>query len=55
MRICLQEIDELKTYPLEIIPSLLYLGDNRHGNAPYIQKDLKIKGHINCKIEPGTL
>lgn len=24
------------------------MGDCRQGNAPYIQKDLKIKAHINC-------
>ncbi|KAK2187444.1 hypothetical protein NP493_165g04002 [Ridgeia piscesae] len=44
----------IETYPIEIIPSLLYLGNWRHGNTPYIQKDLKIKGHINCQLEPGS-
>lgn len=49
-----RELDELQTYPIEIIPGLLYLGNWNHGNIPYIQKDLKIKGHINCCQEPDT-
>ena len=36
-------MDELKTYPSEIIPGLLYLGNLRHGNQMYILKDLNIR------------
>ncbi|KAK3586407.1 hypothetical protein CHS0354_013111 [Potamilus streckersoni] len=49
-----REMDELKPYPTEIIPGFLYLGNWRQGNAPYVQKDLKIKGHINCCVEAET-
>ncbi|KAL3858333.1 hypothetical protein ACJMK2_012927 [Sinanodonta woodiana] len=49
-----REMDELKPYPTEMIPGFLYLGNWRQGNAPYIQKDLKIKGHINCCVEAET-
>ncbi|XP_050410627.1 serine/threonine/tyrosine-interacting-like protein 1 [Patella vulgata] len=49
-----RELDDLKPYPTEIIPGFLYLGNWRQGNAPYIQKDLKIKGHINCVVEAET-
>lgn len=41
-------MDELKTYPSEIIPGLLYLGNFRHGNEMYILKDLKIKSFVDC-------
>lgn len=49
-----KEMDEIKPYPCEIIPGFLYLGDWRQGNAPYVQKDLKIKAHINCCVEAET-
>ncbi|XP_046572806.1 serine/threonine/tyrosine-interacting-like protein 1 [Haliotis rubra] len=49
-----REMDELKPYPTEIIQGVLYLGNWRQGNAAYIQKDLKIKGHINCCVESET-
>ncbi|KAJ8312490.1 hypothetical protein KUTeg_009863 [Tegillarca granosa] len=50
-----KEMDELKTYPIEIMPGFLFLGNWRQGNAAYIQKDLKIKGHVNCCVEQGSL
>ncbi|KAH3891810.1 serine/threonine/tyrosine-interacting-like protein 1 isoform X2 [Dreissena polymorpha] len=49
-----KELDEIKPYPAEILPGFLYLGNWHQGNAPYIQKDLKIKGHINCCVEAET-
>ncbi|XP_059162084.1 serine/threonine/tyrosine-interacting-like protein 1 isoform X2 [Physella acuta] len=49
-----RELDEIKPYPVEIIQGLLYMGNWQHGNAPYIQKDLKIRGHINCCVEAET-
>lgn len=51
----LQEMDEIKPYPVEVLPGFLYLGNWFHGNESYIQKDLKIKAHINVCVEPGTL
>ena len=41
-------MDELKTYPSEIIPGLLYLGNIRHGTQQSIKKDLKLKSYIEC-------
>lgn len=41
-------MDELKTYPSEIIPGLLYLGNARHGTQQYIKKDLKFKSFVDC-------
>jgi len=49
-----REMDEIKPYPVEIIQGVLYLGNWRQGNAGYIQKDLKIKAHINICVEAET-
>ena len=43
-----KELDELKTYPSEIIPGLLYLGNVYHGTQQYIRKDLKLKSYVSC-------
>ncbi|KAM3933075.1 serine/threonine/tyrosine-interacting-like protein 1 [Leptodactylus fuscus] len=50
-----QEIDEFQPYPIEIIPGLLYIGDLRQANDRHIQKDLKIKSHVNVSLEPTNL
>ncbi|XP_068124766.1 serine/threonine/tyrosine-interacting-like protein 1 isoform X1 [Hyperolius riggenbachi] len=47
-----QEIDDFQPHPIEIIPSLLYLGDCRQANDRHIQKDLKIKSQVNISLEP---
>ena len=51
----LQELDELETYPVEVLPGFLFLGNWRHGNTAYIQKDLKIMAHVLCELEVGEL
>ncbi|XP_067929304.1 serine/threonine/tyrosine-interacting-like protein 1 [Watersipora subatra] len=45
-----QELDGIKTYPMEVLPGLLYLGNTEQGRADYIQKDLKIQGRIACNV-----
>ncbi|OCT95001.1 serine/threonine/tyrosine interacting-like 1 L homeolog isoform X1 [Xenopus laevis] len=47
-----QEIEEFLSYPIEILPGLLYLGDQRQANDRHIQKDLKIKAQINVSLDP---
>lgn len=49
-----REMDEIKSYPVEIIQGFLYLGNWRQGNAAYIQKDLKIKAHVCASVEDET-
>jgi len=49
-----RELDDIKPYPVEIMQGLLYMGSWKQGNAPYVQKDLKIRGHINCCVEEET-
>lgn len=49
-----REMDEIKSYPIEVIPGFLYLGNWRQGNAAYIQKDLKIKAHVCVCVEDET-
>ncbi|XP_028001114.2 serine/threonine/tyrosine-interacting-like protein 1 isoform X2 [Eptesicus fuscus] len=48
-----QELDEFQAYPVEIVPGRIYLGDFRQACDPKIQKDLKIKAHVNVSLETG--
>ncbi|KAM5328423.1 serine/threonine/tyrosine-interacting-like protein 1 [Glossophaga mutica] len=48
-----QELDEFQPYPVEIVPGQIYLGDFRQACNPKIQKDLKIKAHVNVSMETG--
>ncbi|XP_043909811.1 serine/threonine/tyrosine-interacting-like protein 1 isoform X2 [Protopterus annectens] len=41
------EMDALQPYPVEILRAQLYMGNFRQANDPHIQKDLKIKAHVN--------
>ncbi|KAG8587735.1 hypothetical protein GDO81_005767 [Engystomops pustulosus] len=50
-----QEIDDFRPYPIEIIPGLLFLGDLQQASNIHIQKDLKIKSHVNVSLEPTNL
>lgn len=50
-----QELDEFQAYPVEIVPGRIYLGDFRQACDPKIQKDLKIKAHVNVSMETGPL
>lgn len=50
-----QELDEFQAYPVEIVPGSIYLGDFRQACDPKIQKDLKIKAHVNVSMETGPL
>ncbi|XP_036995050.1 serine/threonine/tyrosine-interacting-like protein 1 isoform X1 [Artibeus jamaicensis] len=48
-----QELDAFQPYPVEIVPGQIYLGDFRQACDPKIQKDLKIKAHVNVSMETG--
>lgn len=48
-----QELDEFQPYPVEILPGRIYLGNFRQACDPKIQKDLKIKAHVNVSMETG--
>uniref|UniRef100_A0A8C8YG47 Serine/threonine/tyrosine interacting like 1 n=1 Tax=Panthera leo TaxID=9689 RepID=A0A8C8YG47_PANLE len=50
-----QELDAFQPYPVEIIPGRIYLGNFRQACDPKIQKDLKIKAHVNVSMEAGPL
>ncbi|XP_026371822.1 serine/threonine/tyrosine-interacting-like protein 1 isoform X2 [Ursus arctos] len=49
----LQELDAFQPYPAEIIPGKIYLGNFGQACDPKIQKDLKIKAHVNVSMEKG--
>lgn len=48
-----QELDEFQPYPVEIVPGKIYLGNFVQACNPKIQKDLKIKAHVNISMETG--
>uniref|UniRef100_A0A8C3VE73 Serine/threonine/tyrosine interacting like 1 n=1 Tax=Catagonus wagneri TaxID=51154 RepID=A0A8C3VE73_9CETA len=48
-----QELDAFQPYPVEIMPGRIYLGNFRQACDPKIQKDLKIKAHVNVSVEIG--
>ncbi|XP_057605049.1 serine/threonine/tyrosine-interacting-like protein 1 isoform X3 [Hippopotamus amphibius kiboko] len=48
-----QDLDDFQPYPVEIIPGRIYLGNFRQACDPRIQKDLKIKAHVNISMETG--
>uniref|UniRef100_A0A8C9M1B9 Serine/threonine/tyrosine interacting like 1 n=1 Tax=Panthera tigris altaica TaxID=74533 RepID=A0A8C9M1B9_PANTA len=48
-----KELDAFQPYPVEIIPGRIYLGNFRQACDPKIQKDLKIKAHVNVSMEAG--
>jgi len=41
------EIEALFTYPIEVLPGFLYIGLRKQAGEPKIEKDLKIKAHVN--------
>ena len=49
------ELDDIKTYPSEIIPGLLYLGNLRHGTEAYIKKDLKLGSYVDCTTDNADM
>ncbi|XP_023447170.1 serine/threonine/tyrosine-interacting-like protein 1 isoform X2 [Dasypus novemcinctus] len=48
-----QELDAFQPYPVEITPGKIYLGNFSQACNPKIQKDLKIKAHVNVSMEAG--
>ncbi|XP_053413475.1 serine/threonine/tyrosine-interacting-like protein 1 isoform X2 [Nycticebus coucang] len=48
-----QELDAFQPYPVEIIPGKVFLGNFIQACDPKIQKDLKIKTHVNISMETG--
>ncbi|XP_048224933.1 serine/threonine/tyrosine-interacting-like protein 1 [Perognathus longimembris pacificus] len=46
-----QELDAFQPYPIEIIPSRVYLGSFKQACDPRIKKDLKIKAHVNVSMD----
>ncbi|XP_028937538.1 serine/threonine/tyrosine-interacting-like protein 1 isoform X4 [Ornithorhynchus anatinus] len=48
-----KELDAFQPYPVEIVPGQIFLGDFRQACDPQIQKDLKIKAHVNISLEAG--
>lgn len=45
-----QELENAKTYPVEIIEGLLYMGNQKQGMDTSILKDLKICAILNISL-----
>ncbi|XP_069920593.1 serine/threonine/tyrosine-interacting-like protein 1 isoform X7 [Oryctolagus cuniculus] len=48
-----QELDAFQPYPVEILPGRVFLGSFSQACDPKVQKDLKIKAHVNVCMETG--
>ncbi|XP_040829739.1 serine/threonine/tyrosine-interacting-like protein 1 [Ochotona curzoniae] len=48
-----QELAAFQPYPIEILPGRIFLGSFSQACDPKIQKDLKIKAHVNVCMETG--
>ncbi|EDO47392.1 predicted protein [Nematostella vectensis] len=46
-----RELDTLITYPVEVLPSFLYIGTYKQSQNKAITKDLKVKAHVNVTME----
>ncbi|XP_049760818.1 serine/threonine/tyrosine-interacting-like protein 1 isoform X3 [Elephas maximus indicus] len=53
LTIIIKELDAFQPYPVEIMPGRIYLGNFSQACDPKIQKDLKIKAHVNVSMEIG--
>uniref|UniRef100_A0A2K6AQP6 Serine/threonine/tyrosine interacting like 1 n=1 Tax=Macaca nemestrina TaxID=9545 RepID=A0A2K6AQP6_MACNE len=48
-----KELDAFQPYPIEIMPGEVFLGNFSQACDPKIQKDLKIKAHVNVSMFAG--
>ncbi|KAK3752738.1 hypothetical protein QZH41_018712, partial [Actinostola sp. cb2023] len=46
-----RELDVIVTYPLEVLPNFLYIGNCQQSQNNVITKDLKVKAHVNVSME----
>jgi serine/threonine/tyrosine-interacting-like protein 1 len=49
-----RELEAILSYPSEIIPELLYIGNLSHAHNKQIQKDLKINAYVSCCLNDQT-
>ncbi|XP_037846410.1 serine/threonine/tyrosine-interacting-like protein 1 isoform X4 [Chlorocebus sabaeus] len=48
-----KELDAFQPYPIEIMPGEVFLGNFSQACDPKIQKDLKVKAHVNVSMDTG--
>ncbi|KAL2095278.1 hypothetical protein ACEWY4_009997 [Coilia grayii] len=51
----IKELESLTTYPVEILPGQLYMGDYKQATSPFIIKDLKISAFVNVSDQNSSL
>eukprot|EP00795_Rhopilema_esculentum_P015408 gene15408-6648_t len=50
-----QQLDDIFIYPVEIIPGFLFLGKHSKSQSGRVNKDLKVKAHVNVSDRKDTL
>ncbi|XP_076876411.1 serine/threonine/tyrosine-interacting-like protein 1 [Brachyhypopomus gauderio] len=55
MMYTIRELENLKPYPVEILPGQLYMGNYRHATNPHILKDLKLTALINVSEDSNLM
>jgi len=49
-----QELDNFQTYPCEVIPGMVYIGNLKHAHNSEIHEDLKIEAHVNVSCTKNS-
>ncbi|CAH8559800.1 unnamed protein product [Heterobilharzia americana] len=50
-----QELESFTTYPLEVVPGILYIGTKEHAGDRKIHRQMNISAHINCEMESDPI
>ncbi|XP_062391514.1 serine/threonine/tyrosine-interacting-like protein 1 [Sardina pilchardus] len=51
----IKELESLPSYPVEILPGLLYMGDYKQATTPFIVKDLKVSAFVNVSDQSSII
>ncbi|XP_041948592.1 serine/threonine/tyrosine-interacting-like protein 1 isoform X2 [Alosa sapidissima] len=51
----IKELESLSSYPVEILPGLLYMGDYKQATTPFMMKDLKVSAFVNVSDQSSII
>lgn len=46
-----KELESFSTYPLEVLPNVLYIGTVQHAGDRKLHRQMNIVAHINCALD----
>lgn len=46
-----KELESFSTYPLEVLPNVLYIGTIQHAGDRKLHRQMNIVAHINCALD----